>query len=309
MPSESSTSGWREYLASLNEIGQFQVKMRSRNKRNKGMYTKGGQDAGPAYPNKVKASSRSKSAPGGFGALGEDVDPGSFESKKQLQPNIWREDKLNPDVSRKLKQIAQDFLERLEKQVSMDDLRFTGSLANYNWSEYSDIDLHIVVDFAQIDDKVELVKSYFDGERMKWNDAHDIKLFGFEVEIYIENKGEPHVSSGVFSVTRDKWIVEPEKHTDKIDFYTARKKSDSIASQTGLAGVLLRAKEYRKAYNAAERLKKKIRIMRGVGLRSDEREYSVENIAFKILRRDGTLKLLNQIRDASYDKMMSIDGA
>ena len=73
--------------------------------------------------------------------------------------------------------------------------------------------------------------------------------------------------------------------------------------------MLLRAKEYRKAYNAAERLKKKIRIMRGVGLRSDEREYSVENIAFKILRRDGTLKLLNQIRDASYDKMMSIDGA
>ena len=63
------------------------------------------------------------------------------------------------------------------------DIRFTGSLANYNWSRYSDIDLHIVVDFSKIDDDADLVKAYFDSERMRWNDRHDIKINGFEVEI------------------------------------------------------------------------------------------------------------------------------
>jgi hypothetical protein len=212
-------------------------------------------------------------------------------------------------VGRRLRHIAQDFLEQLEKNVSMDDLRFTGSLANYNWSEYSDIDLHIVVDFSQIDDKEELVKSYFDAERMKWNNAHDIKLFGFEVEIYVENAGEPHVSSGLYSIMRAHWIVEPEPHDEELDFYIAQKKADSIATQANLAGTLLRTKEYRKAYKATERLKAKVREMRALGLKSKEREYSMENIAFKILRRDGTLTLLNQIKDAAYDKMMSIDGA
>ena len=301
---------WRDYWTSLQEIEKYQVQVKKTSARNKKMYTRGPQAAGVAYPNKVKASERPKSAPAGFGgALEEDVDPASFESKDQLQPDIWRNDKLNPEVGRRLRHIAQDFLEQLEKNVSMDDLRFTGSLANYNWSEYSDIDLHIVVDFSQIDDKEELVKSYFDAERMKWNNAHDIKLFGFEVEIYIENTGESHISSGIYSVMRDRWIVDPQPHDEKLDFYIAQKKADSIATQANLAGILLRTKEYRKAYKATERLKAKVREMRALGLGSKEREYSMENIAFKILRRDGTLTLLSQIKDAAYDKMMSIDGA
>ena len=301
---------WRDYWTSLQEIEKYQVQVKKTSGRNKKMYTMGPQDAGVAYPNKVKAKSRPKSAPPGFGgALEEDVDPASFESKDQLQPDIWREDKLNPEVGRRLQQIAQDFLMSLKKKVSMEDLRFTGSLANYNWSEYSDIDLHLVVDFTQIDDKEELVKSYFDAERMKWNNAHDIKLFGFEVEIYVENSGESHISSGIYSIMRRHWIIEPEFHEEKLDFYLSRKKADSIATQTNLAGTLLRTKEYRQAFKATERLKKKIRIMRAAGLAAKKREYSMENIAFKILRRDGTLQLLNQIKDAAYDKMMSIDGA
>ena len=47
-------------------------------------------------------------------------------------------------------------------EVGIEDLRLTGSLANYNWSEYSDVDLHLVVDFEKIDEDIELVKAFFD---------------------------------------------------------------------------------------------------------------------------------------------------
>ncbi len=72
----------------------------------------------------------------------------------------------------------------------MEDLRFTGSLANYNWSKYSDIDLHIVVDFSKIDENTELVKDFLMRPGWRWNELHDITIYGHEVEIYVENVGE-----------------------------------------------------------------------------------------------------------------------
>ena len=59
----------------------------------------------------------------------------------------------------------------------------TGSLANYNWSKFSDIDLHIIVNYEDIDDNSELVKDYVTAKRIVWNDTHDIKIYGFEVEV------------------------------------------------------------------------------------------------------------------------------
>ena len=54
------------------------------------------------------------------------------------------------------------------------------------------------------------------------------------------------------------------------------------------------------------RLKEKIRRLRLVGLESPLREFSPENIAFKILRRDGTLEKLSNMKYNVYDKQMSI---
>ena len=84
-------------------------------------------------------------------------------------------------------EIANDFIDGLPFNVTIQDVRFTGSLANYNWSKYSDIDLHIVVDFEELDDNKELVKEMFDAKRLRWNEHHDIKIKGYEVELYVED--------------------------------------------------------------------------------------------------------------------------
>ena len=77
---------------------------------------------------------------------------GTFETQETLEPNFWPMDKrLRPSIREKLIEIAQDFYESLEIDAELKDITFTGSLANYNWSKHSDIDLHLIVDYTEVD--------------------------------------------------------------------------------------------------------------------------------------------------------------
>ena len=60
-------------------------------------------------------------------------------------------------------------------------------------------------------------------------------------------------------------------------------------------------------HDKAERLKQKISKMRKRGL-AREGEFSVENLAFKILRRNEYLGKLSSLRISAYDRMMSLNG-
>ena len=238
----------------------------------------------------------------------EEVDPATFEKQPNLDEKFWKEGgtKLGPKVARRLTKIAEDFIEGLEVPAQIEDIRFTGSLANYNWSKYSDVDLHIVVDFAKIDEDVELVKSFFDSARMRWNDLHNIKIYGYEVEVYVENVGDVHKSSGIYSISQDRWIIEPDPTSVDIDIALARKKSDDIATQVNLIKHIIDNEKYQSALRAIDRLKAKIRRTRKAGLDSPKQEFSPENIAFKILRREDVLQKLNDLKYDAYDRLMSI---
>ena len=278
------------------------------------LLTKGPQKEGSPYENedeflKDKKSRNDISAPPGApGGLEEEVEPESFEKQPALYSHLWRDNKLKPKILRRLTKIVNDFLEGLNiaEEVIVEDIRLTGSLANYNWSKYSDIDLHIVVDFSKIDDNVELVKAFFDEVRMRWNDLHDIMIHGHEVEIYVENINETHRSSGLYSIMNDEWITEPDPTKTEFDYVTARKQADSIETQVNLIDKFAREKP-RDALKSVERLKEKIRRMRKAGLDSPQMEYSAENIAFKILRREETLDKLNNMKYHAYDKILSIE--
>ncbi len=256
--------------------------------------------SGAPYSNKTKRA-------GTDNLRFEEVEPESFEKQSELEPNFWVAGKLNPKIAKRLQKIANEFLEGLEIGAQMEDLRFTGSLANYNWSKYSDIDLHIVVDFSKIDENTELVKGFFDNARMRWNDLHDIKIYGHEVEIYVEDVGEVHKSSGLYSLTENQWITQPDPEKIEFDYITARKKADAIETEVNLIEQFKDDKP-RAAIKSIERLKKKIRTMRRAGLNSALQEYSAENIAFKILRREETLDKLNNMKYDAYDRYFSVSG-
>jgi hypothetical protein len=299
---------WQQYLSESRKRGSGAGLERSLNWfLDHGPQKKGGyKNTRPRFGRKKFNDISAPPGAAGGGALEEEVEEETFEMNATLQPEIWRELTLNPKVAVKLLGIAEDFLEDLEIDVDMLDLRITGSLANFNWSKYSDVDLHIVVDFSAVDEDLTLVKAYFDAARAKWNDLHNITIKGHEVEIYVENANEEHVSSGIYSILGERWIVEPTQQEVEIDFAQARKKSDSIQTRTALIGYQVEAGDYKGALKSIDRIKSKIRRMRAAGLASPQREFSPENIAFKILRREEILKQLNDLKYNAYDNMMSI---
>ena len=236
-----------------------------------------------------------------------EVDPEGFPINDELEPRIWKGEELRPFISKKLMEIANDFINGLPFNVTIHDVRFTGSLANYNWSKYSDIDLHIVVDFEELDDNKALVKEMFDAKRLRWNENHNITIKGYEVELYVEDDAEEHSSSGVYSVMDGEWVDKPERTDTTIDLDTAKKKASDIEQQITSISVMFDQGQFEKVMRHVERLKKKIRTMRQAGLDTEAMEFSPENIAFKLLRRNDLLDTLTKLKYKAYDQSMTLD--
>jgi hypothetical protein len=258
--------------------------------------------SGAPYNNKTKRAGTDRLR---FEVL--EVDPEGFQINDELEPNIWKGEQLRPFIGKKLMEIANDFIDGLPFNVNIQDVRFTGSLANYNWSKYSDIDLHIVIDFSELDDNKELVKEMFDAKRLRWNEHHDITLKGYEVELYIEDESEEHSSSGVYSVMNDEWVNKPERTDTSIDLDTAKKKASDIEQQIASIDAMFSRREFEKVIRHVDRLKKKIRTMRQAGLDTEAMEFSPENIAFKLLRRNDMLDVLTKLKYKAYDQSMTLD--
>lgn len=236
------------------------------------------------------------------------IDFKSLSVKDNLNPDIWNPDKtIKSEVREKLLKIAKDFFNDLEiPWAQLEDITFTGSLANYNWSKHSDIDLHLVINFDLVDEKTDFVEEYFSARKNLWNDMHDIKIHNFDVEIYVQNEKEPHHSTGVFSLMNNKWIIEPKKEKHTIQKEAVKSKLKVIMKSIDDIVNSLGREEFRKIIDKSEKLTDKIKKMRTCGLEKGG-EFSVENLVFKLLRRNGYLDKLWATKIDAYDKMMSID--
>tara|TARA_R100000008_G_C3585465_1_gene171922 strand:+ start:2433 stop:3374 length:942 start_codon:yes stop_codon:yes gene_type:complete len=221
---------------------------------------------------------------------------------------IWSNNKLKDDVSERLIEIATNFFDDLHlEDIEIQDITFTGSLANYNWTRFSDVDLHLIVDFKDIDENYELVREFFNAKTSLWNKMHEIKIRGYEVEIYVQDISEDHHSTGVYSIMRDQWIAQPLKIQPEVDTDMVKRKINSFIDMIERIEDACEEKEYEECYESSLKLLKKIKKFRRAGL-EDVGEYSNENLTFKYLRNYGFIKTLFDIRNETYDKMMSISG-
>jgi 8-oxo-dGTP pyrophosphatase MutT (NUDIX family) len=285
----------------------FQRKMAAKHRNlKKRLIGLGGNKKKEAPYNQNPSFTRSKSAPPGFGgALQEmlteiEFDLSKFTMRDQLCPNFWQNEKLNSEIRKKLLEIAEDFVKDTPIEGRVDDITFTGSLAGYNYSDSSDIDLHILVDFNKDDD---LIKDLMNALRINWNNSHDIRIVGHEVEIYVQDSNEKHYSSGVYSISDDEWLQKPSKDSPEIDTSAVLKKAEGLSDEIDALQNEFNEEKYEKVHNSVQRLRKKLKNMRSAGL-EDEGIYSIENLAFKLLRNSGQISKLMTLGNDSYDKMM-----
>jgi hypothetical protein len=229
-----------------------------------------------------------------------------YKVNRSLKKGIWRGRRLNKEVAINLRAVAKDFFDSLGLGgTQFDDITFTGSLANFNYTKFSDIDLHILVDFKKIDADAELVREYFSAKSSNWNNKHDIRIFGHEIELYVQDSNEPHHSTGVYSVQNDQWLAEPKRKEPEVDENMVKRKVKSFIDMIERVQDKYDSEKYEDAHHAAKKLVKKIKKFRQSGL-EDKGEYSYENLTFKYLRNYDHIKELFDIRTQSYDKMKSV---
>ncbi len=214
--------------------------------------------------------------------------------------------KLRKEVREKLLHTANEFVDFIGVPILVEDVIFTGSLANYNWSEYSDIDLHVVSDFIQFSDtELPLYEELFKVKKTIFNTNHDIKIFGYEVELYVQNESESHFSSGVYSVLYDEWLVKPEKEEVSIDTKLLKSKINHWKTQIDTVVDNASEKDIDEAREYIKKFKEKLKKYRSSGLKKDG-EYSYENLVFKYLRRSDYLEKLFNLENKLVDKELSL---
>lgn len=245
----------------------------------------------------------------------DEINLSSFKKKDELNPKIWIDnDTLNPRVRMRLLDIADTFWDSLDiTWVKPKDIILTGSICNYNWSKYSDIDLHIVVDYKQIGDRQDFIEEYFNTKKNEWNNEHSLlKIYGFPLEIYVQDSNETHSSSGIYSLERNHWLVKPRPSSVKpiqLDKYKIKEKSADI--MTLIDDLVDKynstddAHEIEEIGNKASKLLKHIKKLRNVGLEMNG-ESDWRNIVYKVLRRSEYLDKLYDIKIRTYDKINSL---
>lgn len=230
----------------------------------------------------------------------------SFETQPVLNTGIWEGVEMRPEIRERLQEIAQEFINNLElTDTEIKDIILTGSLANYNWSEYSDLDVHIVLDFAEIGEDEDLVKKYFDAVRSNWNKVHDIRVKGHEVELYVQDDEEEHASTGIYSLLEDEWVVMPTREEPELDMGTVYKKARHLIRDIEKVEKYFRAGAHAEALSSGKKIKEKIKTMRRTGLQRAG-IFSAENLAFKVLRRSGHMKKLFDTTRSAYDAQKTL---
>ena len=244
-----------------------------------------------------------------------DVDLSTLSKKNSLNPNIWDGMKLNPKIRLKLLDIADDFWEFVDvKWVDPISIILTGSICNFNWSDASDIDLHLVVDYSEVDEKTEFVKQFFDMKKNEWNENHSsLEIMGFNVELYVQDSNADLASQGVYDLEENKWISEPsmpqgnfaEEHENTISDLAARIMTliDELENEIAIAKDTYKSRYFGEL---ASEFVSHIHKMRHDSLEK-QGEDSIGNMVYKVLRRSGYIDKIYDAIYLAYDKENSID--
>ena len=207
------------------------------------------------------------------------IDPNPHHH--ELNPVLWLNNRLRSEVRFKLLRIARHFADYLNvAKLNLKDVTLSGSSAGYNYSNYSDIDLHLVVSNTNGNDEL------FTAKKNLYNSEHDLSIDTIPVELYVQPADQKHHSAGIYSLLDNKWIVEPVHEEPTVAPKDIKSKARNYANKIKSAVRSGNIKQCRQVMDELKRLRK-------AGLESGG-EQSVENLAFKLLRARGQIDKLRK---------------
>ena len=206
-----------------------------------------------------------------------------------LNPALWKNNKLKSEIRLKLLEIAKNFIDFIDiPQINLTDITISGSNAAYTYTDHSDLDLHLIVNIPH--DKELLLKPLFDAKKNQYNFTRNIKVKGIDVEVYVQDKEQPHHSAGIYSVLDDTWLSEPKQ--ERVDI-----NDDDVENKVNSYVYKIRAAVKSKDKTKIIAIKDELSKIRKAGLERSG-EFGVENLTFKVLRAKGLIDLIRKaIRD------------
>lgn len=228
-----------------------------------------------------------------FKVLSEDIEPNQINTnslivKKSLNPDIWNNDTIDEDIKDQALAIGEEFFEfctkDFEKPVELIDILFTGGLANYMWSSYSDFDIHVVVKYSDINSDIALIGNYFKDKSTLYSLKHKYMICNFDVEVNMNDVVEYRKNSGVYSLLNNKWIQKPDINNIDPDYDVIKIKTAALMNKIDHTAC---------TFEDLKAIKKRINKMRDAALDKDG-EFSIDNLVFKLLRRSGYIDKLKK---------------
>ena len=226
-----------------------------------------------------------------------------YEYHDTRNPVLWDGDTILPEAEDKLKKSAQLFIDYLNVPKSaVKDIVLTGSSVNFNWNSMSDIDLHVIIDKSKIDMPEQYVDDYLQMKRTIFNDRHNIKIHGMDVEFYPQDSNDvTTANAGFYSLKKDKWLKQPKKETPKVDDFAVKAKAAALMNDIDDL-----EKSGHTDSNAIQKIRDDVWGMRNTGLHTNG-EFSVENLAFKTLRNSGYLDKIFKLEGDTEDREYSVE--
>ena len=247
------------------------------------------------------------------GSLKEESIPKKFntdieiEYHKSLNPKFWLNNHLKSNVRKNLLNLAKFYFKQLDLGVELKDIIFTGSLVNYNYTNLSDIDLHIIIDYNELTDNEDFAKEFFGDKRAIWADSNGIEIYGYPVEIYVQDKTQLDDAykgmGGVYSIFNNKWIKKLKYKLPDVDRHLITKK---VNKYLDILNKISMMEDSIKKIDAYSKVFETIRDKRRKATK-EQGEFSVDNLVFKVLRNKKVFDIVRDNKKEIVNNVFSIN--
>ena len=136
-----------------------------------------------------------------------------IEKHDTLNPKLFNNEELKPEIKEKIEQIAYQFVNELNEdgiRFTLKDIVLLGSNVSYNYTKDSDLDIHLIADSSGLECPADLYPLLYSAYRSMFNKNYDIRIKGIPAEIYVEMDEPVAKSNGIYSLNNG-WLKKPEQ--------------------------------------------------------------------------------------------------